>query len=341
MSDFDFMKLALAQGRLGLGFTAPNPSVGAIIVRNGEILGKGYHVRAGAPHAEIEAIADAHRNGHDLIGSEIFITLEPCSTEGRTPPCTSALLKEGFQRVVWAADDPDVRHCGAARKLLEQRGVEVKTGVLAEEADYLHRAFFKVQRTGLPWVIVKTALSLDGRITRPPGEGQWLTGDKARAEVQEIRGEADAIVTSGATARADNPRLSYRGKRVGKNQPARVVISRQEQGGLPLTAHLLNDGELTRFEKGDLASMLRRLAAEGLHTVLVEAGGGLVGDLLDARLVDEWVSYFAPLICGGPSPAVGGKGIGELFKRPRLHRIESARLGDDVRVRGLVSYLES
>ena len=189
-SDQRLMALALEEGAKGIGLTAPNPSVGAVLARDGKILGKGFHKKAGQPHAEIEAFADCRRRGNDAQGSDLYITLEPCSTSGRTPPCTKAILEHGVRRVIWAVDDPNPHHQGGAREVLSKAGIEVTTGVLEEEAEFLHRAFFKFQRTGLPWIIVKTAMSLDGRITRPPGEGQWLTGADARADVQVLRGES-------------------------------------------------------------------------------------------------------------------------------------------------------
>ncbi|WP_411846563.1 bifunctional diaminohydroxyphosphoribosylaminopyrimidine deaminase/5-amino-6-(5-phosphoribosylamino)uracil reductase RibD [Roseibacillus persicicus] len=337
-TDEHFMALALREGEKGQGQTAPNPSVGAVVVREGEILGKGYHPGAGLPHAEVHAIADARSQGHDLAGSEIFVTLEPCSTTGRTPPCTSAILQAGIKRVVWAADDPNPAHCGAARQILEAAGIEVATSVLVDEAEYLHRGFFKVQRTGLPWVIVKTAMSLDGRITRPSGEGQWLTGSEARADVQILRGEVDAILTSGETARRDNPRLDYRGERPGNKQPVRVVATEYPLAGLPAEAHLLqpNESGATRFVSGDLREIMASLAADGLQTVLVEAGGKLVGQLLDAGLVDEWVTYLAPLVAGGDVVAVGGEGCSVLDERPRLKNVSYQQFGADIRVRGLL-----
>ncbi|MGJ8725042.1 MAG: bifunctional diaminohydroxyphosphoribosylaminopyrimidine deaminase/5-amino-6-(5-phosphoribosylamino)uracil reductase RibD [Roseibacillus sp.] len=342
-SDKHFMSLALEEGTKGLGLTAPNPSVGAVLVREGKVLGKGFHSRAGQPHAEVEALADCRRQGNDPQGSEIFITLEPCSTSGRTPPCTQAILEHGIRRAIWAVDDPNPHHQGGARALLYQEGVEITSGVLAEEAEFLHRAFFKVQRTQLPWIIVKTAMSLDGRITRPLGEGQWLTGAEARADVQVLRGEVDAILTSGSTARNDNPRLDYRGPRSEKQQPARLVFSRQPQAGLPASAHLLtpNESGPTKFLSGDLKENLTQLASEGLQTILVEAGGGLVGQLLDEGLVDEWISYFAPLVCGGDVPAVAATGATELERRPRLDRVTYQQFGPDIRLRGLVNRLSS
>lgn len=333
------MRMALVEGAKGVGLTSPNPSVGAVVVREGVVLGKGYHRAAGQPHAEREALADCRAQGNDPEGGEIFITLEPCSTTGRTPPCTEAIRENGIQRVVWAATDPNPAHRGVAREILQDAGLEVITDVLKEEAEHLHRAFFKVQKHGMPWIIVKTAMSLDGRITRPPGEGQWLTGKEARADVQVLRSEVDAILTSGATARNDNPRLDYRGNRKEIGQPMRLVVSRQIQGGLPEGAHLLtaNEGGPTRFLNGDLRQDLSKLAQEGIQSILVEAGGTLVGQLLDEKLVDEWVSYFAPLVCGGSVPAVAGEGVQELARRPRLEKVVYHQLGADIRVRGLLT----
>lgn len=330
------MTAALAEGERGVGLTAPNPSVGAVLVQGGEIVGRGYHTGAGKPHAEVEAIADARAKGWQVEGGEIFITLEPCSTTGRTPPCTSAIIEAGLRRVVWAAEDPNPAHRGAAGEVLERARVEVKNGVLAEKAEFLHRGFFRVQRTGLPWVIVKTAMSLDGRLTRPPGEGQWLTGREAREEVQELRGEVDAILTSGATARADNPRLSYRGARVEKRQPLRVVVSRKRFGGLGKGAFLRSEGAETLFREGPLEGLLQELVERDCQTVLLEAGGELVGQFLEAGLVDEWVCYLAPLVTGGPVVAAGGTGVHHLEERVRLREVTYQQRGADVRLRGIV-----
>lgn len=339
-TDEQWMTLALAEGAKGIGLTAPNPHVGAVLVRDGQLLGQGFHTRAGQPHAEVEALNDCRRRGNDPQGSTIYITLEPCSTRGRTPPCTTAILESGIQRVVWASDDPNPSHQGSARQILTAAGVAVTSGILTDQAEQLHRAFFKVQRTGVPWLIVKTALSLDGRITRPPGEGQWLTGPEARADVQVLRGQVDAILTSGSTARNDNPRLDYRGTRKEKKQPTRLVFSRQPQAGLPAAAHLLtpNESGPTKFLTGDLREHLTQFASEGLQTILIEAGGRLVGQLLDEGLVDEWISYFAPLICGGDVPAVAGTGVTDLEKRPRLKNVTYQQLGPDIRVHGLIAH---
>ncbi|MDP0491681.1 MAG: bifunctional diaminohydroxyphosphoribosylaminopyrimidine deaminase/5-amino-6-(5-phosphoribosylamino)uracil reductase RibD [Verrucomicrobiota bacterium JB023] len=336
--DEDWMRIAIAEGRLGVGLTAPNPPVGAVLVKGGKVIGKGWHRRAGQPHAEVEALRDAAANGQDPAGATAYVTLEPCSTVGRTPACTSGLTQAGVKRVVWSCEDPNPAHAGRAHEVLRAAGIETLSGVLEEEGKHLIRAFAMVQRVGRPWVMVKTAMSLDGRITRPPGEGQWLTGPEARAEVQVLRGEVDAILTSGRTARADNPQLTYRGERAEKKQPLRLVVSRREKAGLESSAYLLADefAGLTRFLEGSLRDSLKELAVEGVQSILVEAGGELVGHLFDEGLVDEYVAYFAPMVCGGSDCGVGGRGAASLGDTVKLDRVEYARVGEDVRVRGLV-----
>jgi len=177
-SDVHWMNLALTEARKGVGKTAPNPPVGAVIVKDNVLLGSGWHLAAGKPHAEREALADAFENhGHEAVrGASIYITLEPCSTHGRTPPCTQGLIDAGIVRVVYACVDRNPEHAGRADALLTSAGIEVVSGVCREESKKILRPFFKVRETGLPWVIWKTAMSLDGRLTRPPGESQWLTG---------------------------------------------------------------------------------------------------------------------------------------------------------------------
>lgn len=328
------MRQALLEGHKGLGLTAPNPSVGAIIVRDQKIIARGHHQAAGKPHAEKQALQDCHNQNHSPQGTDLYLTLEPCSTTGRTPPCTQAIIENGFRRVIWAADDPNPAHQGNARQILTSAGIQVQTGILAHEAEILHRGFFKVQRQGLPWIIVKTALSLDGRITRPPHETQWLTSKEALTDVQTIRGQVDAILTSGQTARTDNPRLTYRGPRTQKKQPHRLIFTNQPQAGLPKEAHLLQTTQPTRFIKGDLKENLQKLAQEGIQTILVEAGGQLISQLLAQNLVDEWISYLAPIITGGPNPALSGTGAQNLSQRPRLTNISYQQLGPDIRLQG-------
>jgi len=212
MTDEQWMGLALEEARRGIGKTAPNPPVGAVIVKDGVLLGKGWHRAAGRPHAEREALQDVFENhGPDAArGATIYASLEPCSPHGRTPPCTQGIIDAGISRVVYACADRNPDHAGRADTLLTAAGIEVLSGILREEAERILRPFFKACETGLPWVIWKTAMSLDGRLTRPPGEGRWLTGEEARADVQKLRASVDAILTSGETVRRDKPALNIR-----------------------------------------------------------------------------------------------------------------------------------
>ena len=327
--DIRWMQLALTEARNGMGRTAPNPPVGAVIVKDGILLGKGWHRAAGKPHAEREALADAGQK--DLRGATLYITLEPCSTQGRTPPCTQGIIDAGIGRVVYACVDRNPDHAGRADFLLHAAGIEVVSGICQEEAEKLLRPFFKVRETGLPWVIWKSAMSLDGRITRPPGEGQWLTGELARADVQKIRATVDAILTSGETVRRDKPALTIRDPELlaGRQQPWRVVVTDRPES-------IVFQGPMDRTlirPRGDLSEILRNLVSEqGVLTVMVEAGGVFSAALFEAGLIDEVVVYYAPLLCGGPSPGLGGGGLHESL---HLEEIDFKQFGDDVRVRGI------
>ncbi len=340
MSDLDFMKLALDLARNGIGKTAPNPPVGAVIVKNGVVLGSGWHRAAGMPHAERAAMADAIKNhGPDAArGSTVYVTLEPCSTHGRTPPCTQGLIDAGVARVVYACVDRNPDHEGRADEILQSSGIEVTTRIGREDAEKLLRPFFKVRETGLPWLIWKTAMSLDGRITRPPGESQWLTGDASRNDVQKLRATVDAILTSGTTVRADKPALTIRVPELldGRTQPWRVVFT-DEPETLPQDAPLFTDEWSARTlirPRHDLAGSLRRLVSEqGVLCALIEGGGIFSAALFEAELVDEVVVYIAPMITGGPTPALAGSGLIESLP---LKETEYIQIGNDIRFRGVI-----
>jgi diaminohydroxyphosphoribosylaminopyrimidine deaminase/5-amino-6-(5-phosphoribosylamino)uracil reductase len=323
-----------------------------VLVRGEQILGRGWHRAAGLPHAEPEALADAlRRHGPAAArGSTVYVTLEPCSTQGRTPPCTAALIQAGVARVVYGAADPNPCHQGRADALLRAAGIEVRAGVLAADCTRLIRPFTKATRSGLPWVIAKLAMSLDGRLTRPPGESQWLTGEAARTEVQHLRAQVDAVATSSSTLRTDDPALTVRDPTLlaGRPQPLRVVFSRNPSA-LPRHARLFHDVHRDRsrvLDGLDLEGSLRQLVrSEQVHSLLLEAGGILTGRFLELGLVDELVVFLAPIATGGPVPAVGAtlreKG-GSLLRGGGgewcLAELVYQRFGPDLMLRGVVKW---
>ena len=300
------MRLALREAERGVGHTSPNPAVGAVIVRAGRVLARGYHHRAGEPHAEIEALR-ALKNPTQARGATIYVTLEPCSTHGRTGPCTEAIQRAGLARVVVGATDPNPVHAGRGLRLLESAGLSVLSGVLGDECTRLNRAFNRWIVAGTPWVIAKAALTLDGRLTRPPGEDRWLSGTRARALAHWQRSLVDAILVGAGTLRADNPRLTVRGV-LGADparQPWRVVLTRG--GDLPPASHLFTDEWRHRtlvFRDEPLSAVLRQLGARQVTSVLVEGGGNVLGQAFVADLVDEVQFYFTPWLAGGPVEAV-------------------------------------
>ncbi len=340
--DDAWMAQALAEAEKGVGRTAPNPPVGAVVVRNGECLGRGWHRAAGRPHAEREAIADARRRhgASALAGATIYVTLEPCSSQGRTPPCTGGIIEAGITRVVYACRDENPAHRGRADEILTGEGIEVRSGVCHQHALRLLRPFFKVRRTGLPWVIWKTAMSIDGRLTRPPPEGKWLTSSATRLDVQKLRSTVDAVLTSGETVRRDRPALTIRVPELleGRAQPWRVVFS-DNPDSLPTDTPLFTGCRartLLRPRSGIVESMRALVAEQGVLTAMVEAGGVFSAVLFEAGLVDEVVAYMAPVICGGPVPAVSGPSLPETIRLEEVgyHRIPGA---PDVRLRALVA----
>ena len=343
MNDSEYMRHALSLAAQGVGLTSPNPPVGAVIVRDGRQIGSGWHRGSGHPHAEIEALEDARsRHGDDAVrGATIYITLEPCSTHGKTGPCTTAITRAGLGRVVIGAQDPNPAHGGVAAGILAAGGIEVAEGIEEASCELLVRPFAKVQKTGLPWVIVKSALSLDGKITRAPSEGQWLSGTASREEVQTLRAEVDAILSTGKTVRSDNPRFTVRGDyaKNGKIQPWRVILTSRDSG-VPDGAEVLTDPFSDRtlvYKRRRIECILRELVSDyGVVSLMVEAGGGLVGQLLDEGWADEVVLFLAPLLTGGPVPASGGEGVTDLNQRLRLSESHFKRIDNDVRLRAVL-----
>jgi diaminohydroxyphosphoribosylaminopyrimidine deaminase/5-amino-6-(5-phosphoribosylamino)uracil reductase len=334
-----WMRLALREARKGLGRTSPNPAVGAILVRNGVLLSKGWHRGAGKPHAEVEALR-ALRTSSDACGATLYVTLEPCSTTGRTPPCTEAIVAARISEVVIGTLDPNPKHAGRALRILRKAGIRVRTGVLEHECKDLIKGFAKWITTGMPWVIAKAGQSLDGRLTRPPGEGQWLTSDRSRRDAMRLRAEVDAVLVGGETLRRDNPRLTVRPERKGRRQPLRVVWS--PSGRVPKDAHVFSDEHAHRTvvcRDATLRSVLARLASEHqVLSVLLEGGGRTLGAAFDEKLADEVRFYYAPLLCGGPVPSVGGLGAGSNEEAVTLAEPRFKKIGRDVVLSAKVLY---
>lgn len=331
-----FMQLALLEGRKGLGLTSPNPPVGAVIVDDdGAILGRGFHSKAGTAHAEVKAINNViEQFGPDrLRGTNIFVTLEPCSTHGKTPPCCDAVIRSGIRRVFAGTNDPNPDHAGAAGSILHEAGVTFYTGLLQEDAEYLIRFFRKRVETGKPWVIAKTAMTLDGSTTLPPERGQWISSLESRDDVQHLRRQCDAILVGGETVRADDPRLTLRGKYTeGREQPERIVVTAVKD--LPLNAKIFNDeySDRTHVYHGQkLDDVMIDLAKRGISSVLMESGGSLFSHAIGRKLIDEVVFYMAPIIGGGPNKVMPVSGI-----MADLEDLSVEMVGPDIRVTGQV-----
>lgn len=363
--DARFMRLALRLARRARGFTSPNPLVGAVLVKGGEVLGQGWHHRAGEPHAEIEALRDAARRGHSARGATLYVTLEPCSTHGRTPPCTEAILAAGIRRVVAATTDPNPRHAGRGFELLRRAGVRVETGLLEAEAARLNEPFNHWIVRHMPFVTVKAAMTLDGKIATAAGESKWITGKAARALAQRLRRDADAILVGVNTVLADDPELTVRasGSDTGAARllkPVRRLVL-DSRARTPLTARLVNDefAALTtlfvtraaparrvaalarrvhvvvapaRAGRPDLRWILRRLGREAVTHLLVEGGGEVNAAFFEARLVQRVTFFYAPKVLGGRTArkAVAGAGFASWSQIPRLHQLEWRRVDEDL-----------
>lgn len=328
--DEKFMRLALTEASKGLGLTYPNPAVGAVLVKGRRLLSSGYHHRAGAPHAEILCLRGLAKPSA-ARGATLYVTLEPCSTHGRTPPCTSAIAAAGIARVVYGTTDPNPLHAGRADAILLAAGVKVSHGILPRECAALNTAWNHWIATGLPYVVAKAGMSLDGRIAPPPGR-RWITGTAARQDAMLLRATSQAILVGGQTVRTDNPRLTIRGLRVSA-QPFRAVWTRA--GNIPPSCHLLSDAHKDRtliYAGKSLRNLLRDLGKRGVQQVLMEGGGRLLGEAFDRHLVHHVVFYIAPVLLGGPTPAVGGKGVASNSAAIRLVNVVHSTIGRDLKL---------
>lgn len=334
--DERFMRLALAEARKGLGHTSPNPAVGAIIVANGELVSRAHHQKAGGPHAEIKCLEKI--GGRLPSGSTLYVTLEPCSSVGQTGRCTDAILRAGLRRVVVGALDVNPRHQGRGIKILQDSGLDARVGVLNQECTALNEAFNKWIITKRPFVIAKCGMTLDGRLTRPRGESRWITGPAARRAAHTLRAQVDAILVGAETLRADNPRLTVRGV-PGAKQPWRIVLTRS--GKLSSDLKVLHDRYAERtviYRKRSLDFVLEDLGRKNITSVLIEGGGQILGEALDARLIDKVHLYIAPLLSGGPVLAFAGRGTPHTQNAARLEQVSYRRLASDICVSGYPKY---
>jgi diaminohydroxyphosphoribosylaminopyrimidine deaminase/5-amino-6-(5-phosphoribosylamino)uracil reductase len=317
----DFMRLALAEAEKGRGRTHPNPAVGAVVVRAGRAISRGHHEKAGLPHAEVNAL---RRAGRRARGADLYVTLEPCNHQGRTPPCTEAVIAAGVRRVFFGSPDPNPLVEGHGARRLRRAGIEVRSGVLRPQCDASNRAWFKFITTGVPYVVLKAAVTLDGKLAARDGGSKWISSPRSRRLVHRWRNELDAVLVGAGTVRADDPRLTVRGIPRGRN-PVRVVL-----GAIPPRARMLRERGETLAEQGPLHSVLRRLAKRGITSVLVEGGARVHGAFLEAGLWDELRLFIAPLVFGAEARSWAG------LRRARglqLELREVERVGPDLLLR--------
>lgn len=328
-SDSKYMSIAISLAKRAWGQTSPNPMVGAVIVKNDRIIGKGYHRQAGSPHAEINAIKSSKGN---IGNSTIYVTLEPCCTFGRTPPCTDAIMEAGIKRVVVGCLDPNPKHAGKGVNILKKAGIEVRVGIMEKECLQLNESFFRWITTGRPFVLLKMAMTLDGKIATMDGKSKWITGPAARRRVQKLRQWADAIMVGAETARTDRPSLTVREFRKIR-QPRRLIVSGKltEEDAL----QLLGDGEkpeiISPSNRLEWLEELKRLGKEGVVSVLAEGGGELAASLLKAGIVDKVEFHIAPKILGGRNsrPVVGGDNPSDLAEAFNLQNTRMRKIGND------------
>ncbi|HAF44145.1 MAG: riboflavin biosynthesis protein RibD [Sideroxydans sp. GWF2_59_14] len=350
-ADSQWMALALRLAERGLHTTSPNPRVGCVLVKDGKVVGEGWHERAGEPHAEVHALRVA---GKQAQGATAYVTLEPCSHHGRTPPCSDALIAAGVKRVVAAMQDPNPLVAGQGIAKLRAAGIDVESGLMEAAARELNIGFVVRMSRGMPWVRSKVAASLDGHTALNNGTSKWITGEAARSDVQQWRARSCAVLTGVGTVLADDPQLNVRSE--SGRQPLRAILDSHLR--MPPTARILGGGALVYTasadaakraalrQKGaeviqmpgtngqvDLSAVLRDLAQRGCNEVLVEAGRTLNGALLKAGLVDELVLYLAPQLLGDAARGMADLGeLTQLQQRVELHWQDVRQVGGDLRI---------
>jgi diaminohydroxyphosphoribosylaminopyrimidine deaminase/5-amino-6-(5-phosphoribosylamino)uracil reductase len=352
------MTRAITLATRARGMTSPNPMVGAVIVKNGKIIAEGYHRKPGSPHAEALAITEA---GEKAKQSTLYVSLEPCChTDKRTPPCTGTIIDSGIKRVVMAMKDPNPKVSGKGIQELERAGIEVVTGILEEKAKQVNESYIKYITTGRPFVILKVAMTLDGKIATGGGQSKWITGEKSRMMVHRLRSSVDAVMTAIGTVKADDPQLTARITK-GRN-PKRVLIDpslevspdakilRVPQETIVVTKRTINSNKTSRLHyliklgcyiilykhKLELSWLLERLGEMGITSLLIEGGSSLNAHALEERIVDKVMFFVAPKIMGGLEsyPAVGGRTLKRLDEAYRLKDTTVRKVGEDLLVEG-------
>ena len=364
MNEELYMKRAFELSLKSWGKVSPNPYVGAMLVKNGEVVAEGWHLQCGSPHAEIEALAKA---GDQAKGSTIYVTLEPCCHHGKTGPCTEAIIKAGIKKVVYAIDDPNPLVAGKGKKKLEDAGIEVVSGVLSDEAEKINEIFFFNQRHKKTFVALKAAMSLDGKMATSNYKSQWITGAEARERTHELRAGYDAILVGAGTLCADNPQLTVRSEKFQGMNPTRLVLlgsqteidinsqifDTQEaptwliypEGRPIVQADLLKEKNVQlvpmkeKDGKIEISALLEFLYQEGIQSLFVEGGPAVHTSFLESGNVQRLYLFVAPkLIGGGHAPGIwNGDGISELQKAPELINMEIELFGKDILITGRLS----
>ena len=353
------MHKALVLARKALGRTSPNPMVGAVVVRRGKVVGEGYHSRAGQPHAEIEAL---RRAGDKARSADLYVTLEPCCHFGRTPPCTEAIIGAGIKRVFVGMKDPNKQVSGKGLRLLKKHGIVIVPNVMKKECLKLNEFFVKKMKTGIPFVILKTAMSLDGKIATRSGDSRWVTGELARNQVHKIRNQVDAILVGTETVLKDDPRLTCRLKTGAVKHPARIILDRRNR--IPLTARVFKNSRSQKviyvtgpdissrrlktltdkkvevmngkqLKNGfDIKYLLKELANRDMNSILIEGGAELNASVVKAGMVDRVVAFLSPKLIGGAQAPgfLGGQGVMKMDNAVHLKDIEVTKIGEDLMV---------
>ena len=337
--DTECMALALKLSKLGQGGVGANPMVGCVISSDDKIIAKDYHHQYGQEHAEVNAL---NQIGHKAENCKLYVTLEPCSHHGKTPPCINAIIKSGIKKVYVATLDPNPLVSGSGVKLMKENGIDVEIGLLENNAIEVNRGFFKRMKTGLPFITSKIAMSLDGRVAMRSGESKWITSEASRADVQILRSQNQAILTGSGTILNDNPMLTVRNKKL-QSKPLRVIIDSSNS----ITDKSLNifssdsetlilnptNSKILKNGKIDLKSALIKLGEMGINNVLLESGSGLNGAMMESSLIDEFIIYTAPVILGSDAQAMMELPFKKMSEKISLNILELTQVANDLKIR--------